>query len=75
MDESVSRIFVKFKTARGREVYWGMWFTRDSAIDWATEEMKLKNNQIADDPFIGYELVHTNVVTEQLSKRYGMDGR
>lgn len=70
MDRSVTRIFVKFKTKSDREVLWGMWFTKNSAIEWATQEMLNPQNQADEDPFIGYELVYTNVVYDQLVKTY-----
>jgi len=70
MIDSVTRILVKFKTRSGREVFWGMWFDKKEAIDWATQEMKEPSNQIEQDPFIGYELVYTNVVYTQLGKTY-----
>lgn len=72
MDESVTRIFIKFKTRYDREVYWGMWFTKESAIDWATEEMKSLENQADDDPFVGYELMYTNVLRDKIGKTYGL---
>jgi len=70
MIDSVTRIFVKFKTKSDREVLWGMWFAKTDAIDWATQELKKPQHQSMDDPFIGYELVYTNVVYAQLGKTY-----
>jgi hypothetical protein len=73
MDDSVSRIFVKFKTRSGNEVFWGMWFTKQSAIEWASEEMKNPQNQAIDDPFIGFELVYTNVLSSKIGLTQGVN--
>lgn len=73
MDDGVTRIFIKFITRKDNEVFWGMWFSHYEAIDWATNELKTRENQSEEDPFIGYQLVYTNVLRDRLGATYAKD--
>lgn len=65
-ENAVSRVLIQFDTASGRSVFWGCWEDSNKAKDWANEIMSGNTGsttgmQNADDPFVGYKLVWTNM--------------
>ncbi len=71
-ENAVSRVLIRFDTASGRSVFWGCWYDSNVAKAWADEIMSGNPGtttamQNADDPFIGYELVWTNMIRKTVT--------